>query len=197
MNRSIEFHVPMEPVPQPRPSPQVFQAKPGQKAFARIYTPDKTVKPWKAAVALYAQRHIPEEPWDGPVRVDITLGFERQVQMTRPGWPKDALHADNDGTPDLDNLAKPIMDELTRLRLWNDDAQVVKLCVGKLYVEAGDAPGAWVRCELLEAADDLSARVMLASARQAKEARQRARDAKKRIQVPGIFGVPMEPRVRT
>ena len=188
MNRSIEFCVPIEPVPQPRPSPQVIDI-PGQKPFARVYTPDKHVKPWKEAVALYAQRHLPREPWDGPVRVEITAGLERQVQMSGPGWPADAMHADNDGTPDVDNLAKPILDVLTRLRLWHDDAQVVKLVCSKLYVEAGGSPGAWIRCELLEAEDDHSARTFLAGMRKAKEARKRARSAKAACHESGIFGV--------
>lgn len=189
MNRSIEFHIPMEPAAQPRVKARVIQAAPGARAFARIYTPDKIVKPWKAAIALSAQRHIPAEPWDGPVRVEITAGLQRQEQMSGPGWPTDAMHADNDGTPDVDNLSKSIMDELTRLRLWHDDCQVVKLIVGKLYVEAGMGPGAWVRCELLEAQDDHSARTFLAGLRKAKEARKRARSAKAACHESGIFGV--------
>lgn len=57
------------------------------------------------------------------------------IRPTAPGY--------HTGTPDADNLAKAIMDALTQLRVWKDDAQVAHLIVRKLY-DDGRGPGCLV-----------------------------------------------------
>lgn len=161
-NPSIEFHVRGLPAPDPR-------ARKGRGGH--WYKPD-TVKAWKAAIATFAARHMPSEPWVGPVKFESTLGLLRPDYMTGPGWPTGVMHADNRGSGDSDNLAKVIMDVLTRLGLWVDDCQVVSETCRKFYVEIGGEPGAWVRCELLQDPDDVSA-MRLIEALKANTARQR------------------------
>lgn len=39
--------------------------------------------------------------------------------------------------PDLDNLAKQLLDCMTRLQFWHDDVQVVCLRCEKIYAEQG------------------------------------------------------------
>lgn len=41
---------------------------------------------------------------------------------------------------DVDNYAKGPLDVITKSGLWDDDRQVVKLCVEKRYVNAGETP---------------------------------------------------------
>ncbi len=171
MTTSIEFLIPGAAMPQPRPATQVRRTA-GGKTFAHVYTPSR-IKPWKKLIGLYAARHIPAAPWDGPVRVEISIALEREAQMKGPGWPADLMHADNDGSYDVDNLAKPIMDVLTEMRLWVDDCRVVKLIIGKLYVEPGGDVGAWVRCTLLDDPDDVSAARLLAQLGKSKNSRKR------------------------
>ena len=47
--------------------------------------------------------------------------------------------------PDLDNLAKLVLDRITRNgRFWGDDAQVDMLAIGKEWAKAGEAGGVLV-----------------------------------------------------
>lgn len=39
--------------------------------------------------------------------------------------------------PDIDNLAKQILDAMTRLQFWEDDKQIVELHCRKVYGESG------------------------------------------------------------
>lgn len=44
--------------------------------------------------------------------------------------------------PDVDNLAKAVLDVCTALRIWHDDAQVVDLRIRKVYHrDKGGTPG--------------------------------------------------------
>jgi Holliday junction resolvase RusA-like endonuclease len=47
--------------------------------------------------------------------------------------------------PDTDNLLKAVMDSLTAVKVWTDDAQVFETVVGKYY--AGKRTGAQIIVE--------------------------------------------------
>jgi len=90
---------------------------------------------------LQASQHKPATPLQGPVRLwidfDLPLprGASRKERM---------LMIDNKilptGRPDIDNMAKLVLDAMNRM-FWKDDAQVVLLHVTKSY---SDAPGTHV-----------------------------------------------------
>lgn len=52
--------------------------------------------------------------------------------------------------PDLDNLAKAVLDVLTQLGVWRDDAQVVSGSWEKLYHAVGGRSGCHVVVEEVE-----------------------------------------------
>lgn len=99
--------------------PQVFvvPGRPRPKARPRFRTNDATVTVWSPsgqheealAWQFRAQRHYKAK---GPVMVTITL-VERQ-------W-----------RGDIDNLAKLILDALTKAEVWTDDRQVESLLVAR------------------------------------------------------------------
>jgi Holliday junction resolvase RusA-like endonuclease len=162
----ISFIVHGTPLPQPRPATQVRRSKAG-KAFAHIYTPSR-IEPWRKAIRLFATAKVPAAPLRCPVKVEIAIALEREKQMAGPGWPADLMHADNLGSGDVDNFAKPILDVMTEMGFWVDDAQVVSLSVRKFYVEPGADPGAHVSVGLLNQADDFSAAACLEQLRRGK-----------------------------
>ena len=81
---------------------------------------------------------LPEgfKPFGGPVAVRVRLCWpyrrterKRVVESGREVW--------NAVRPDLDNLAKGILDILTRALVWRDDGQVARLVLEKVWGPSG------------------------------------------------------------
>ncbi len=129
---TIAFTIHGRPVGKGRP---VFSTRGG---FPRAVTPAKTrlVESIIYAAALAAVRATTgaEEPlgWDGPVVVEISFHF-----AIPPSWPKwrreiAAAGMGHTSTPDLDNLAKAVLDGVGNL-LWKNDSQVSAISIRKAY----------------------------------------------------------------
>lgn len=142
----IIIEVSGEPKGQPRA--RAFY-KPG--LGVRMYD-SGSAEGWKGQIALAARPVLPAAPLDGPIRVDIDFRFPRpkghygtgkNAAVLKPGAP--FWHT---AKPDGDNLAKAVLDALTQLSLWHDDAQVCCCHVTKGY----DArSGATIKITKLEA----------------------------------------------
>ena len=76
-------------------------------------------------------RYRPEKPIEGPVAIYITWFFptNKKKDWMQPKKSK----------PDVDNMAKGILDILTDLRFLNDDNQVVELVLKKYWSSKKDA----------------------------------------------------------
>jgi Holliday junction resolvase RusA-like endonuclease len=107
----------------------------------------KAVGPWREAVRAETQRMMAAHPFVGAVKVEITFGLGRpkghygtgknvgKVRDSAPWYPQ--------GRPDLDKLARAVLDGLTAGGAWVDDAQVVCLTARKVY----DSPGCRINIE--------------------------------------------------
>ncbi len=111
----------------------------------RVYDPG-TAEGWKGQIAIAARPFIPAVPWEGPVRVSVVF------RLARPnghyGRRKGEMYLKIDAPhyhtakPDADNLAKAVLDCLTTLGLWRDDAQVCQLDTLKIYADSPQDEGA-------------------------------------------------------
>jgi len=79
---------------------------------------------WKAQMVLAWREKYGALDVSGPVSLTLEFTF------ARPKKPKHRLHITK---PDLDNLAKAVMDSLTTARAWVDDSQVWSLTLSKSY----------------------------------------------------------------
>jgi Holliday junction resolvase RusA-like endonuclease len=118
--------------PKGQPRPRAF----ARNGLVRMYDPG-TAEAWKGEIALAAKPHTPSEPIAGPVALNLQFYFARPKKH----YKRETLRADapyrHTGKPDIDNLCKAVMDALTQLRWWHDDAQVASLVGLKIYTEAG------------------------------------------------------------
>ena len=135
----IAFEVFGNPKGQPRP--KAFARKFGNgQVMARVYTPG-TAEEWKSQIAVAAKEFIPFIPLKGPIRVDIEFRFSRPkshyltrgIRPDAPFW--------HTSKPDRDNCEKAVLDALTILGMWDDDAQV---CCGEVRKVYNDNPGAQI-----------------------------------------------------
>ena len=126
--------------PKGQPRPRAF----ARNGKARVYDPG-TAEHWKSQIARRFE-------WRGPGLREYELGALAVVLQFRFARPKS--HLRKDGTlkpdailvqhvskPDADNLAKAVLDALTTVGVWRDDAQVAELVIVKRYANPGDQPG--------------------------------------------------------
>lgn len=135
------FFVPGPPCGKGRP--RVVQ----QDGESRAYTPQKTKDyEWLVALCYRAQCHPGETLTEAPVRVEITAVCpipasaskkERRDMLEGRAWPTKK--------PDVDNMAKIILDALSGVA-YRDDKQVVQFSCAKHY---GEKPGVLVGLEAL------------------------------------------------
>lgn len=162
---AVDLVIAGTPVARPRARVRAIVSKRSGKPMAVAYHPTKvtisrkTGKPtpdsvawvksqaWYEAVRFAALPFIPTQPWQGPVRVDSEVYFERPKYMQAKKWSDGPIP--HTAKPDRDNLDKSILDSLTAAGLYADDAQVCQGGCSKYYVARGHSPGVLIRAKLL------------------------------------------------
>ena len=127
----IAFAFPFEPVAKGRPRFRVCGK------FVQAYTPGKT-KQFEKRIAEYYKTATGAERFeeDVPIVVSINFGMKIPVSLTKKA-KQEMLEGkrQHNVKPDLDNLAKSVLDALNGIA-WHDDAQIVELHLGKTYVQS-------------------------------------------------------------
>lgn len=129
----ITFTVPGVPVPKGRPR----FAKRGN--FVTTYTPEKTASYENLVKVLAMQEMRGAKPIEGAVSVVIDISICPPASWSK----KKQAQALNDlirptGKPDLDNVAKGILDAMNGV-VYLDDKQVFELTARKYYCETACA----------------------------------------------------------
>lgn len=133
MTLVIAFRVNGEPKAMGRP--RAF----ARGGHARVYNP-ATAEGWKSAVAAAAHAHLPVEPLEGPLRIDIDFHLPRPKRLCRRRDPEGPIP--HDAKPDRDNLDKAVLDALKTIGMFRDDAQVCDGRLRKFYHARHDTPHA-------------------------------------------------------
>lgn len=125
--------------PKGQPRPRAFARRVGNKYVARVFDAG-TAEGWKSAVALAAKPFAPAAPISGPVRVDLVFCFARPKSHFKGNNPERELRETaphrHCSKPDIDNLAKAVLDALTQLGVfWRDDSQVCEIYAEKFYAQ--------------------------------------------------------------
>ena len=115
--------------------------------FVRMWTPE-TADGMKTGLAVEAIRQMQTCGWrrdyDGPVAVTITAIMARPKDHFLRGQLRDNAPRRHPHKPDLDNIAKAVLDALTKARVWRDDAQVDWMLVRRRWAIGDEKPGLWV-----------------------------------------------------
>lgn len=123
--------------PKGQPRPRAF----AMKGKVRMYDPG-TAEHWKAQVAEAAHDHLPATPLQGPLMLAMVFYFKRPKSHFRAnGLLKDNAPLWVEKKPDLDNMAKAVMDALTAIGMWGDDKQVVVVNMLKRYTVDAERAG--------------------------------------------------------
>lgn len=134
--KHAQFFVAGEPKGQPRP-----------RAFARggrvrVYDPG-TAEGWKGQVALAAREYLPASPVDTAVVIHLRFYLPRPRGHFAKAGLKSTAPECHTSKPDVDNLAKAVLDALVGIGFLHDDRLVRFLLITKDY--ANSAPGCDIR----------------------------------------------------
>ena len=134
---SLEFFVEGKPISKARPR----TVRNGGKTWT--YTPKTTVD-WESTIAYAARQQMAaismEDdteitlPFEGRVIVSLTFYFDKPKS-----YPKKVRH--HLKKPDLDNLAKSVLDALENARFVKNDNIVTDLMLSKRYTLNGEPQG--------------------------------------------------------
>lgn len=122
MTAPIYFFIPGTPVQQ---GSKTGFSRFGSRSVQMTDQNAKTLKPWRHTVATHADRGI---TFDGPLAVTLTFIMPRPK---KPRWHLPAVK------PDVDKLARAVLDGLTDGGLIEDDARVCDLDIKERYHETG------------------------------------------------------------
>ncbi len=137
---TLAFTITGEPKGQPRP--RAFARKMGSIHVARFYDSD-VADEWKRAVQIVVLDASIVHKWPltlGPVAISMCFSLPRPKSHfgTKGLKPSAPLH--HSGKPDADNLAKLVMDQITKSgRVWKDDSQVVSLTAHKIWASGNES----------------------------------------------------------
>jgi crossover junction endodeoxyribonuclease RusA len=116
--------------PKGQPRPRAF-ARGGK---ARVYDPG-TAEGWKGQVALAAKEHLPPAPVDLPVVIHLRFELPRPKGHYCKSGLKPTAPEYHLGKPDIDNLAKAVLDALVAIGFLRDDCLIRLLLITKRYAE--------------------------------------------------------------
>jgi Holliday junction resolvase RusA-like endonuclease len=136
----LQVFIPGTPKPQPRPR----AARRG--GFISMYNPG-TADAWKAQVREFIAKAAPETMLLGPLAVKLSFYLRRPKRLMRAKDPHGTVS--HIATPDVDNLAKGVLDAITDTDVvWNDDSQVQDLTISKRYCGKEGATGCFISIDV-------------------------------------------------
>jgi Holliday junction resolvase RusA-like endonuclease len=143
--------------PAPQGSTRAFAVRKGGVPTGRtvVTAANKRTRPWRdsimaeAAEAIRMGQRVPGACEGAPVTVNISFMLKRpashygqgrnaaRLLPSAPLWP--AVR------PDVDKLCRAVLDALSDMGIYRDDAQVISLTAIKTYATPGTSPGALIQ----------------------------------------------------
>jgi len=137
---TLAFTITGDPKGQPRP--RAFARKMGNIHVARFYDSD-VADEWKQAVQIVVLDASIVHKWPltlGPVAISMYFSLPRPKSHFGAKGLKPSAPVHHSGKPDADNLAKLVMDQITKSgKVWRDDSQVVSLRIEKLWASGNES----------------------------------------------------------
>ena len=130
-DNKIEFSVDVNP---PKATAQQKGARIAGK-FIQFFK-KKKVREAEALFTALCYQHAPSEPMEGALKLTIKWFFPYR-KSEKKGIVREEKIIPHTVRPDLDNLEKSLIDTLTRLGFWHDDAQVCDKHTTKYWAPKG------------------------------------------------------------
>ena len=128
----LDVLIPGDPMGAARPRVRVIPgAGPAGKGVGQAYMPKAHVEAEMGAMILIRHAWRGQPPLDAAVRVELDVVIARPGRLCRRKDPIGRLWCCS--KPDADNVAKLMLDAMTKAGVVVDDTRVVQLVVAKQY----------------------------------------------------------------
>ena len=145
MTAPISFFV--AGTPKPQGSKRAF-LRPGARHPTLLESAGEALKDWRASVRYAAARQ--SRAITGPVKVTLAFRFSRPKSHFGTGRHshdlKQSAPESHTKKPDVDKLARAVLDALTNV-VFEDDSRVTVLAATKHYSMAPFTSGCWITVE--------------------------------------------------
>ena len=122
------------------PGPPIGKGRPRAAKMGghvRLYTPKKTAD-WERSSALIMRNAWMRAPSDDLCKAEIVAVFSRPKRLLRKKDPEARMW--HGSKPDIDNVAKSVLDSLVMAGVIRDDTQVVFLTARSVYASKSEGP---------------------------------------------------------
>lgn len=130
----IRIWIPLLKIPSVTAQQKGIRKRKNGKPY--VYT-KQDVNDVRQLFQAYLCKHVPETPFEGPVKVKIGYEYftaDRKKLTFGPwGWKTTK--------PDCDNLSKLVLDTMTECGYWKDDSQVAQSVYEKMWVDSKNYSG--------------------------------------------------------
>lgn len=123
-----------------RPAPQGSKRHVGRGIMVES---SKAVGQWRDDIRSWIRAMHDAPPIGGPVAVQLTFVMPRPASAPKRSTPPAVKR------PDVDKLARAVLDAIGSAGLWRDDSQVVDLHAAKRLAELDEKPGVLIEIRLL------------------------------------------------
>lgn len=136
----LRFAILGNPVAKGRPRTRVIESKvPGGRPYAQVYT-DADTRSWEEEVATQVRRQLAEWSVDPSVQGSLELPLKKRILCSmRFNMPKPQSAPKSQDAPltrpDVDNLAKAVLDALKVAQLIKDDSLVTDQVATKRFAD--------------------------------------------------------------
>lgn len=125
----MEINYTVVGIPKPQARPRTFYGVKGGKGFVRTYSPKTS---WFDIVYTKSLEIKNKLKLRLSGALELNLIFCMPIPKSISKKKREQLHFVTK-KPDVDNLAKAVMDAINQVGIWEDDSQVSRLVVGKIY----------------------------------------------------------------
>lgn len=125
----MELNYTVVGIPKPQARPRTFYGVKGGKGFVRTFSP-KTDWFHLVYAETFEQKNKLNLRLSGAL--ELNLIFCMPIPKSISKKKREQLHYVTK-KPDVDNLAKAVMDAINNVGIWEDDSQIAVLRVSKIY----------------------------------------------------------------
>ena len=134
----MQFFLPMKPPTVTHHAKELHAYMKGGKPCAVLHD-SRELKDARAKLHAALAPFAPDKPFGGPVRLLVKWLFPAGEKHRDGEWMTEK--------PDTENLNKALVDCMTQLGFWADDAQVVSEIIEKFWAKT---PGVYIRVDILQ-----------------------------------------------
>ena len=129
--------------PKAQPRPRATR----RGGYVGIYNPT-TASDWKGIVKAAFAKHKGSFGKDEPLLVTMAFTFARPPShFKKSGGYRKGVKEYHTQKPDVDNIAKAVMDAIGDVKVWHDDCQVVRETTSKTWVDDESDAGCFITIE--------------------------------------------------